>query len=803
MKPVTASYKEAESSPDVFDTPPDTLNHSKEREINLTGTNPQGNLTKKQKTEPHFVIPTPTIFQNAHFSVHSETKSTMPENKERICTESAVPMDTPQPQASREEPMSRPVTRQTASTKQLSLMKDIRLRGYQEELAGPGLEGKNYIFVAPTGTGKTLVAGYIIMHHLNKMLQEGRIGKVAFVTPTRQLTFQQKTQLQDYIPGIRAVEITGASVQPMLPLVHSDEVDVIVCTAGKLRRELKVKAVKITDFPLIVADECHHAGRPSNYSDIMEFYIRFKLTEPVSAEPSLSLPQVVGLTASPGAGRGKSNISTVIEHHKSLCATMDATAGIVTVGKNTAELERVRNAPKSYLEVKDERDPSDLFTLHICSAMKTLERYIGNIPCLAQGSSKYDAWLQQEKEAAENRKEDERERISVLDQLNVYSQCLMTYKDFRHEDAVSVLEEVEEFKNPTPFEQVLFSIHTDLMEKLSRLPKVPNPLLKHMEEILLDQFTRGPQSKGIFFVRAIKHTRYVTNWIKSSPTLSHIIRVTHITGYSRTGGMEKSEQLRVLEGFRKGKYNLLASTSVLEEGLDVPECNFIIRYQNVTNEIAQVQAKGRARAQDSRMYTVVSTNSNKDYWYLVQEEKQRLVEASLASLQYQQLEKVIGPKQKLFIQQRDRIALQLRLLRSKWPDSERVEVLCKKCKVIACRGSDVFAYTLSGDDNPHHVVPGKTFSSMYDKKDHDKPDVSDNFVKPYRIHCRSPNCRSQWGVIAVWGDTGYQFPVLKCEDFLFKYGEATRRFKKWKDIWFEVQSIQDWAEFEDDVTHNS
>ena len=241
----------------------------------------------------------------------------------------------------------------------LRLKEGIKLSGYQEELAGPGLEGKNYIFVAPTGTGKTLVAGHIIMHHLNKMLQEGRKGKVAFVTPTRQLTFQQKTQLQEYIPGIRAVEITGANCRPMHPLVHSDEINVIVCTAGKLRRELKVKAVKITDFSLIVADECHHAGRPSNYSDIMEFYIRFKLTEPVSAEPSLSLPQVVGLTASPGAGRGKSNISTVIEHHISLCATMDATAGIVTVGKNTAELERFRNAPKSYLKVKDERDPSD------------------------------------------------------------------------------------------------------------------------------------------------------------------------------------------------------------------------------------------------------------------------------------------------------------------------------------------------------------------------------------------------------------------------------------------------------------
>ena len=377
----------------------------------------------------------------------------------------------------------------------------MNLREYQEELAGPGLEGKNYIFVAPTGTGKTLVAGHIIMHHLNKMLQEGRMGKVAFVTPTRQLTLQQKMVLQGYVPGLRAIDVTGASGKPMQPLVRSDAIDVIVCTAGKLRRELKTNDVKISELTLIVADECHHAGYPSNYSNIMEFYIRSKLTE-----PSVLLPQVVGMTASPGAGRGKSNISTVTEHQLSLCATMDATAGIVTVGKNTAELESVRNAPKSYLEVKDERDPSDPFILHVCSAMETLEKYLNLCYSLARGSSKYNSWLQNEKEAAEIREEDERERISVLDQLNVYSQCLTTYSDFRHEDAVSVLEEVEEFKDQTSFEHFLFGIHTDLMDKLSRLPKTPNPLLEHMEAILCDQFAKTPQSRGIFFVRAIKHT---------------------------------------------------------------------------------------------------------------------------------------------------------------------------------------------------------------------------------------------------------------------------------------------------------
>ena len=680
--------------------------------------------------------------------------------------------------------------------RQLKLREGIKLRDYQYELAYPGLQGDNYILVAPTGTGKTLIAGYVIMQHLNKRLEEGGEVKVVFVTPTRHLTSQQREKLKEYIPRIRAVTITGASRQPMHPLVQSSGVDVIVCTAGKLRRELKTKAIEITDFSLIVADECHHAGRHSNYSDIMEFLVRLKLTgKPVQ------LPQVVGMTASPGAGKGKT-MATALDHQLFLCATLDATAGITAVQQNIKELETVRNEPRSYLEVQDERSPTDPFILHVKFAMEALEHLIGNIPCLEKGSSKYIGWLASEKEAAENREEDERERISVLNQLKVYSLCLLTYRDFRHEDAMSVLEEIKEFQDQNSLECSLHDVHKGLMDKLSGLPKTTSPLLDNMEKILLDQFARCPESKGIFFVQAIKHTNYATDWIKNSPALSCIIRVTPITGHYREGGMEKSEQQRVLEGFRSGTYNLLASTSVLEEGLDVPECNFVIRYQNVSNEIAQVQAKGRARAEDSRMYTVVSTNSNKEYWYLVQEEKQRMVETSVKALQGLDIAPLLVPKQKLFIKKRDQIAQQKQKLRHRWPVTEEVEVRCKKCKVLACKGSDVFAYNLSGED-PHYVVPSESFSSKYITEKHTKPSPMDDFIKPYRMFCRSQNCRNKWGVIALWSDTGYKFPLLKCESFLFKYGDSTRRFKKWKDIWFDIQTIQDWVEFEDDEVLNS
>ena len=73
----------------------------------------------------------------------------------------------------------------------------------------------------------------------------------------------------------------------------------------------------------------------------------------------------------------------------------------------------------------------------------------------------------------------------------------------------------------------------------------------------------------------------------------------------------QNEQADTISNFRHGRLNLLISTSVAEEGLDIPECNLVVRYGLLTNEIAQKQASGRARAQDSQ-YSVVAQRGGRE-----------------------------------------------------------------------------------------------------------------------------------------------------------------------------------------------
>ena len=123
-----------------------------------------------------------------------------------------------------------------------------------------------------------------------------------------------------------------------------------------------------------------------------------------------------------------------------------------------------------------------------------------------------------------------------------------------------------------------------------------------LKEFLEAEYENPTEARCIVFVQRRSTARLLAE-------LFQIIRSPHMrvgtligTRTAESGDMKVTirQQMLTLMKFRQGEINVLFATSIAEEGLDIPLCNVIVRFDLYTTMIQYIQSRGRARHKQSK-----------------------------------------------------------------------------------------------------------------------------------------------------------------------------------------------------------
>ncbi|THG98355.1 hypothetical protein EW026_g3818 [Hermanssonia centrifuga] len=149
-------------------------------------------------------------------------------------------------------------------------------------------------------------------------------------------------------------------------------------------------------------------------------------------------------------------------------------------------------------------------------------------------------------------------------------------------------------------------------------PKV-EALLKCLKDEERSFRTQEEAYSGIIFVTRRDSVLALGELLSRLPELTQHFQIGRLLGNSSTfkrhsflditRALLKETSSKTLQDFRIGDKNLLVSTAVAEEGLDIQACGSVIRFDPPPNMVAWVQSRGRARRQRSSFVLMLDENA--------------------------------------------------------------------------------------------------------------------------------------------------------------------------------------------------
>ncbi|KAL2200494.1 hypothetical protein P885DRAFT_27615 [Corynascus similis CBS 632.67] len=454
-------------------------------------------------------------------------------------------------------------------------------RDYQLELFELA-KTQNTIAVLDTGSGKTLIAALLLRWTIQNELEDRSKGlskRISFFLVDKVvLVFQQHEVLTcnlDY----PVEKLCGDMVQNVPDEFWRkafEENMAIVCTADILHHCLTHSYIRMDQVNLLVFDEAHHTKKNHPYARIIkDFYADIK--------DEKKRPRILGMTASPVDAQTDPNIAAA-ELEGLLHSQIATVADPVVLQNSSAK-------PKHEVLVEYGKRLPDWET----DLNKALKRFVGDQRVFKKpfdftktaaaelGQWCADRYWQLFFKEGELLKLESRTEREVLRQ-SAYSQGIGQH--------VGKVREAHNLVNQHQFARPTTSLLSSKVVLLLR--------------ILKDQF------------HSVDHNRRCIVFVKQRNVASLLADLLQqpemkipglIPGVLVGGGRPDAsygnakvtyrDQVVTISKFKKGELNCIFATSVAEEGLDIPNCNVIIRYDLNDTLIQYIQSRGRARREGS------------------------------------------------------------------------------------------------------------------------------------------------------------------------------------------------------------
>jgi len=494
--------------------------------------------------------------------------------------------------------------------------KQIEHREYQLKIAQL-CASKNSLVVLPTGLGKTIIGVYVAAKILEQFPPK---SKVIVLAPTRPLINQHYDSFRNLmtIPEEQFVVLTG-KIPPEKRVDFFRENQIIFYTPQTLRNDLANRKYTLEGVCLIIFDEAHHASGDYAYTLIADEY--------VDQNPEGT---ILGLTASPGSTKEKIRV---------LCKNLHV------------PLENIHTRTRKDVDVKTYLKPMDVYKIGVnltelmeevyIAVQNLLEQRLQYLSQLGFLSVKADSLSTKviRKDLLKLNAELVRliqgdgDKTGVYSALSVNAQGLILFHmiELIEQQGLDVLliyltkvKQDARKKNSSKAVKILAFDHRvnqlfiELKKNEDYYPeKLVHPKFYLLEELLVQEFKKNPSSRVLVFVKLRDSVKNITDKLKSRP--DGLIKPARFVGQSNKSkddkGLSQKKQLEILEQFKRGQYNVLISTNVGEEGLDIAECDLVIFYDVVASEIRFIQRKGRtARHREGKVIILYCKNTHDEIY---------------------------------------------------------------------------------------------------------------------------------------------------------------------------------------------